>query len=61
MTVKLDLTPEVEASLAAEAHAHGLTLEAYLDQRHCFQIARARCFCGQAGRRMDSEEATRRV
>lgn len=32
MTVKLYLTPEVEARLAAQAHAHGLTLEAYLDQ-----------------------------
>lgn len=32
MTVKLDLTPEVEASLAAQAHERGLTLEAYLDQ-----------------------------
>ena len=32
MTVKLDLTPEAEASLAAHAHARGLTLEAYLDQ-----------------------------
>jgi hypothetical protein len=32
MTVKLDLTPKVEASLAAQAHARGLTLEAYLDQ-----------------------------
>ena len=32
MTVKPDLTPEVEAGLAAQAHARGLTLEAYLDQ-----------------------------
>ena len=32
MTVKLDLTPEVEAGLVAQAHARGLSLEAYLDQ-----------------------------
>jgi hypothetical protein len=32
MTVKLDLTPEVEAGLLAQAHARGLSLEAYLDQ-----------------------------
>jgi hypothetical protein len=32
MTVKLDLTPEVEAGLLAQAHARGLSLEVYLDQ-----------------------------
>jgi Uncharacterized protein conserved in bacteria (DUF2188) len=32
MTVKLELKPEVEAGLVAQAHARGLSLEAYLDQ-----------------------------
>jgi hypothetical protein len=32
MTVKLELTPEVEASLVAQARARGLSLESYLDQ-----------------------------
>ena len=32
MTVKLDLKPELEAGLLAQAHARGLSLEAYLDQ-----------------------------
>jgi hypothetical protein len=32
MTVKLDLTAEIEAGLLAQAHAHGLSLEAYLDR-----------------------------
>ena len=32
MTVKLDLKPEVEAGLAAQAQARGLSLESYLDQ-----------------------------
>lgn len=32
MTVKLDLTPDVEAGLIAQAHARGLSLEAYLAQ-----------------------------
>ena len=30
MTVKLDLNPEVEAGLVAQAEARGLSLEAYL-------------------------------
>jgi len=32
MTVKLELKPEVEANLLAQAHARGLSLEDYLDQ-----------------------------
>ena len=32
MTIKLDLKPEVEAVLLAQAHARGLSLEAYLNQ-----------------------------
>ncbi len=32
MTVKLDLKPEVEAGLMAQAHARGLSLEAWLDR-----------------------------
>jgi hypothetical protein len=32
MTVKLDLKPEVEASLSAKAQSCGLSLEAYLDR-----------------------------
>ena len=32
VTVKLELTPEVEAGLVAQAQARGLTLEAYLQQ-----------------------------
>jgi hypothetical protein len=32
MTVKLDLNPDVEAGLLAQAHARGLPLEAYLEQ-----------------------------
>jgi hypothetical protein len=32
MTVKLELNPKVEAGLLAQAHARGLSLEAYLDQ-----------------------------
>ena len=30
MTVKLELTPEVEANLAAQARAHGVPLHTYL-------------------------------
>ncbi|MGP0089150.1 MAG: hypothetical protein ACLPKB_04215 [Xanthobacteraceae bacterium] len=32
MTVKLELKPEIEAALQAQAHARGLSLEAYLEQ-----------------------------
>jgi hypothetical protein len=32
MTVKLELKPDVEAGLVAQAHARGLSLEAYLDE-----------------------------
>lgn len=32
MTVKLQLRPEVEAELAAQARARGLSLEVYLEQ-----------------------------
>jgi len=32
MTVKLQLGPEVEAELTAQARARGLSLEAYLEQ-----------------------------
>ena len=32
MTVKLELKPEIEARLAAQAEAQGLSLESYLDQ-----------------------------
>jgi hypothetical protein len=32
MTVKLELNPEVEAGLVAQAEARGLSLEAYLQQ-----------------------------
>lgn len=32
MTVKLELNPEVEAGLVAQAQARGLSLEAYLQQ-----------------------------
>lgn len=32
MTVKLDLNPEVEAGLVAQAEARGLSLEEYLQQ-----------------------------
>jgi hypothetical protein len=32
MTMKLDLKPEIEAGLLAQARARGLSLEAYLDQ-----------------------------
>ncbi len=32
MAVKLELKPEVEAGLLAQAHARGLSLEAYVDQ-----------------------------
>ena len=32
MTVKLDLPPEIEADLAAQAKTRGLSLEAYLTQ-----------------------------
>jgi hypothetical protein len=32
VTVKLELKPEIEAALLAQAHARGLSLEAYLDQ-----------------------------
>lgn len=32
MTVKLDLNPDVEAGLLAQAQARGLPLEAYLEQ-----------------------------
>jgi hypothetical protein len=31
-TVKLELKPEIEAALLAQAHARGLSLEMYLDQ-----------------------------
>jgi hypothetical protein len=31
MTMKLDLKPEIEAGLLAQAQARGLSLEAYLD------------------------------
>jgi hypothetical protein len=37
--MKLDLNPEVEASLLAQAHARGLSLEAYL--HHVLQTATA--------------------
>ncbi|HXG88587.1 MAG TPA: hypothetical protein VNJ02_09645 [Vicinamibacterales bacterium] len=33
MTVKLELNPEVEAGLVAQAQARGLSLEAYLQRR----------------------------
>jgi hypothetical protein len=39
VTVKLELKPEIEAALLAQAHARGLSLEAYLDQ--VLQNARA--------------------
>jgi hypothetical protein len=32
VTVKLELKPEIEAALLAQAHACGVSLEAYLDQ-----------------------------
>ena len=32
VTVKLELKPDVEAALIAQAHARGLSLETYLDQ-----------------------------
>lgn len=32
MTVKLELNPEVEAGLLAQAEAHGLSLEGYIQQ-----------------------------
>ena len=32
MTVKLELNPEIEAGLLAQAQARGLSLEAYLNQ-----------------------------
>lgn len=32
MTVKLELNPEVEAGLLAQAQARGLSLEAYVEQ-----------------------------
>jgi len=32
MTVKLELNPEVEAGLVAQAQARGLSLEAYVEQ-----------------------------
>jgi hypothetical protein len=32
MTVKLELKPDVEAALLAQAHAGGLSLEAYLGE-----------------------------
>ena len=32
MTVKLELTPDVQAGLLAQAHAKGLSLEAYAEQ-----------------------------
>jgi hypothetical protein len=32
MTVKLELTPDVQAGLLAQAQASGLSLEAYLEQ-----------------------------
>jgi hypothetical protein len=32
MVVKLELKPEVQAGLAAEAEARGLSLEAYIEQ-----------------------------
>ena len=32
MTVQLDLKPEIEAGLVAQAHARGLSLEAYLNE-----------------------------
>ena len=32
MTMKLNLKPEIEAGLLAQAQARGLSLEAYLDQ-----------------------------
>jgi hypothetical protein len=32
MTVKLELKPEIEANLIAQARARGLSLESYLDQ-----------------------------
>ena len=32
MTVRLDLAPDVEAGLIAQAQARGLSLEAYLEQ-----------------------------
>jgi hypothetical protein len=32
MTVKLDLKPDVEAGLLAQAEARGLTFEAYVEQ-----------------------------
>jgi hypothetical protein len=31
-TLKLELKPEIEAGLLAQAHARGLSLEAYLDE-----------------------------
>jgi len=31
MTITLELPPEIEASLAAQAQAHGLQLDAYLN------------------------------
>jgi hypothetical protein len=39
VTVKLELKPEIEAVLAAQAHARGLSLESYLD--HVLQSAAA--------------------
>jgi hypothetical protein len=32
VTVKLELKPEIEAALMLQAHARGLSLEAYVDQ-----------------------------
>jgi len=32
VTVTLELKPEIEAGLVAQAHARGLSLEAYLEQ-----------------------------
>jgi hypothetical protein len=39
MTVKLEVKPEIEACLIAQAHARGMTVEAYLD--HVLESAAA--------------------
>ena len=38
MTVKLELTPDIQAGLLAQAQARGLSLEAYAEQVLCERI-----------------------
>jgi len=58
MTITLELPPETEASLLAQAEARGLTLDAYLQAVIANQVANR---VGHAGARPSHDGRRRRV